>query len=150
MERATDILLNIRLIIKLYEKKLRVICVHHQLTQIEADIISFLYNNPGRDTVGNIAELRMLSKGNVSCAAENLIQRSLLRRDQDAGDRRRMHLSLLPAADPIVAEIQKVRSEFLKQVFGSFESEEIEAYVHLNKKLIENVRKALEGEDNHE
>lgn len=150
MESSTDVLLDIRMIVKLYEKKLRPVCEHYRLTQIEADVISFLYNNPGRDTVGDIAELRMLSKGNVSIAAENLIQRSLLRREQDSADRRRMHLYLRTEADPIITEIQQVRGEFIQQVFDGFQPEDLQMFSHLNHRLVGNVRKALEGGECHE
>lgn len=92
MSRTTEFLMNIRSIIKLHESMLREICGEYQLALIEATIISFLHNNPGKDTAADIVELRMLSKGNVSQAVESLIQRSLLRREQDAVDRRRIHL----------------------------------------------------------
>lgn len=144
MEQTSDILRYIRMIIKLYEKSLNSVCVRYGLAQIETDIISFLANNPGKDTVGDIAELRMLSKGNVSCGAENLIQRGLLRRDQDQHDRRKMHLTLLPAADPIVADIQRVRGCFLQQIFDGFEPEEMEIHSALNRRILQNVRKAME------
>ena len=98
MSRTTEFLMNIRSIIKLHESMLREICGEYQLALIEATIISFLHNNPGKDTAADIVELRMLSKGNVSQAVESLIQRSLLRREQDAVDRRRIHLFLTPAA----------------------------------------------------
>lgn len=62
----TDYLMNIRQITKLHENMLKKICVKYDLSLIEANIISFLYNNPGKDTAGDIVELRMLSKGNVS------------------------------------------------------------------------------------
>ena len=68
MGRPTDFMTNTRRIIKLYESMLRTICEQYQLTLIEATILSFLYNNPGIDTAADIAELRMLSKGNVSLA----------------------------------------------------------------------------------
>ena len=70
---------------------LKDICNNYQLTIIEATIISFLYNNPGKDTAADIVELRMLSKGNVSQAVESLIQKSLLKREQDKEDRRKIH-----------------------------------------------------------
>ncbi len=150
MESATDVLLAIRMIVKLYEKMLRPVCEHYHLAQIEADVISFLYNNPGRDTVGDIAEFRMLSKGNVSIAAENLIQRSVLRREQDSADRRRMHLYLRPEAEPIITEIQQVRGEFIQQIFDGFQLEDLQMFSHLNRRLAENVQKALEGGVRHE
>ena len=68
MQRTTVLLTNIRRIIKLYDSMLRPICTRYELTAIEATIISFLYNNPGKDTAADIAELRMLSKSNISQA----------------------------------------------------------------------------------
>ena len=63
MSRTTEFLMNIRSIIKLHESMLREICGEYQLALIEATIISFLHNNPGKDTAADIVELRMLSKG---------------------------------------------------------------------------------------
>ena len=89
MSRTTSILMGVRSMMKLYESMLKEVCEEYQLAQIEVTIISFLYNNPGKDTAGDIAELRMLSKGNVSQAVENLIQKSLIQRIPDESDRRR-------------------------------------------------------------
>ena len=95
MNRTTDLLLCIRKIVKLYDSMLKPVCDHYRLTLIEANIISFLQNNPGKDTAGDIAELRMLSKGNVSQAVESLIQKALLQRQQDPHR---------PAENPSVAD----------------------------------------------
>lgn len=71
----TDFLAHIRLTMKLQEQMLKNICETWQLTITEGKVISFLYNNPGKDTAADITELRMLSKGNVSQAVESLIQK---------------------------------------------------------------------------
>lgn len=117
MGRPTDFMTNTRRIIKLYESMLRTICEQYQLTLIEATILSFLYNNPGIDTAADIAELRMLSKGNVSLAVESLIQKGLLKREQDGADRRRIHLHPTPAAAPIMVSLEDVRSSIPKRGF---------------------------------
>ena len=108
MKRPTDFLTNIRRIIKLHESMLKGICETYRLSLIEATIISFLYNNPGKDTAADIVELRMLSKGNVSQAVESLMQKSLLQRRQDTEDRRKIHLSLTQAAQPITASLKEL------------------------------------------
>ena len=59
---STHFLVQFRQLNKLYECMLKEICGRHKLTLIETTIISFLYNNPGRDTAADIVELRMLSK----------------------------------------------------------------------------------------
>ena len=55
--------MGLRSLFRLYDKMLKKVCTEHDLTVIEADIISFLQNNPGKDTAADIVELRGLSKG---------------------------------------------------------------------------------------
>lgn len=143
MARTTDFLMNIRGIMKLHESMLKEICEQHGLTLIEANIISFLYNNPGKDTAGDIVELRMLSKGNVSLAVESLIQKNLLRRDPDRVDRRKIHLTLLSSAKPVTAAVEKHRKQFEEEIFQGFTEEERELYRLLNGRILENTRTAM-------
>lgn len=63
MKRTTEIFIGMRSLFRLYDKLLKKVCMEHDLTMIEADIISFLQNNPGKDTAADIVELRLLSKG---------------------------------------------------------------------------------------
>lgn len=117
MSYATEWLMSFRYIIKGQDALIKEICDSFKLTRIEGTIIVFLYNNPGKDTAGDIVELRMLSKGNVSQAVESLIQKSFLARKQDAEDRRKIHLSLLPAAEPIIQAVEKKQKEFGCEIF---------------------------------
>lgn len=78
MEKTTELLMGFRSLLRLYDKMLKKVCREHDLSVIEADVVSFLQNNPGKDTAVDIVELRMLSKGAVSKAVESLIQKSLL------------------------------------------------------------------------
>ena len=50
MHRTNTLLSNIRRIVRLYDSMLRPVCDRYGLAPIEATIISFLQNNPGRDT----------------------------------------------------------------------------------------------------
>ena len=126
---------------------LKGVCQQYQLSLIEANIISFLYNNPGKDTAGDIVELRMLAKGNVSQAVEALIRKSLLQRRQDNADRRKIHLSLLPAADPITRDMDTIRQQFHEEVFRGFSTEEIAFFEQVNGRIMENAKNAMERSD---
>ena len=86
MSKTTELFMGIRSLFRLYDKMLKKVCTEHDLTVIEADVISFLQNNPSKDTAADIVELRMLSKGAVSKAVESLIQKSLS--GADSGYRR--------------------------------------------------------------
>lgn len=146
MHRTNILLANIRRIVKLYDSMLKPVCERYALALIEATIISFLYNNPGRDTAADIVEYRMLSKGNVSQAVESLIQKGLLQRCQDTRDRRRIHLSLTGKARPITDEIERVRQIFQDQIFRDFSEEEERQFARYNERIAENIKKAAEGD----
>ena len=120
MASNTDFLLSIRTSVKLHETLLKKICETCHLTLIEGKVIAFLHNNPGKDTAADIAEFRMLSKGNVSQAVESLIQKGLLQRIPDLHDRRRIHLVLLASSDPITAKIDCMMEEYRQYLFQGF------------------------------
>ncbi len=147
MHPTNTLLSNIRRIVRLYDNMLKPVCDRYDLAPIEATIISFLFNNPGRDTAADIVELRMLSKSNVSQAVESLIQKSLLQRRQDTKDRRRIHLSLTPKAVPITHDIEAVREGFRKQIFRGFTEEEQKQFALFNERIAENTKINAEGED---
>lgn len=140
MHRTNLFLMNIRKTGRLYESMLKPICERYRLAQTEASVISFLYNNEGRDTAADIAELRMLPKSNVSVAVESLIQKSLLSRRQDTDDRRKIHLSLTPKAGAVTKEIEDVGRQFKEQIFKGFTEAEINTFIRFNEQIAENIK----------
>lgn len=145
MQRTNTLLVNFRRVIRLYDTMLKPVCQRWGLAPLEATIVSFLYNNPGRDTAADIVEYRMLSKGNVSTAVESLMRKGLLQRRQDQGDRRRIHLSLTPRAKPITQEVEAVREAFRRQLFRGFTQQEQELFAQFQQRLAENTNIATEG-----
>ena len=145
MQRTNTLLVNFRRVIRLYDTMLKPVCQRWGLAPLEATIVSFLYNNPGRDTAADIVEYRMLSKGNVSTAVESLMRKGLLQRRQDRGDRRRIHLSLPPRAKPITQEVEAVREAFRRQLFRGFTQQEQELFAQFQQRLAENTKIATEG-----
>ena len=126
-------------------------CLREAITQgdtmnynyYEGKVISFLYNNPGKDTAADITELRMLSKGNVSQAVESLIQKGLLKRTADQTDRRKIHLSLLPQTADITAAICSMQANLYSQIFCGLSEEDLKFYEQINQQIMENTKKAI-------
>ena len=147
MTRSTELWMGLRSLLRLYDKMLKKVCMEHDLTVIEADVISFLQNNPGKDTAADIVDLRLLSKGAVSKAVEALLQKSLLERIPDTEDRRRIHLKLKPEAGPVTESIDEVREEFLNTVLDGFTKEELEAHAQFFQRLFANTKKTMERRD---
>ncbi len=143
MKRITDYLVNNRRVMKLHENMLKDICEEYELTLTEAIIISFLHNNPQKDTAADIVELRMLSKGIVSQSVESLIQRSLLQREQDAMDRRKIHLTLMPSAQIITESIEQIQKKFYEEIFAGFSEEDKALFSQIHNRISENVKAAM-------
>ena len=143
MAGTTDFLMTVQGMTKLHDGMIKMVCGKYHLTLIEGKIISFLHNNPGKDTAGDIVELRRLSKGNVSLAVENLIRKGLLEREQDHKDRRKIHLSLLASAKPITDLIEKRQNEFEEELFRGFSEEERRLYIELNDRMVENTKNTM-------
>lgn len=143
MRPMTDFLATIQQITKLHESMLKDICAEHGLSLLEAKVLSFLHNNPDRDTAADIVELRMLPKGNVSQAVESLVQKQLLSRRPDTVDRRRIHLSLTEPAAPIVLDLDVLRVRFQAAVFANISPEEQQQFEQIYRRLGENARNAM-------
>ena len=144
MKTVADVITSVRQIVKLYETYLEDVREKYDLSLMEIRIISFLANNPDKDTVGHIANMRLLSKGNVSRGAESLIQKGFLERIPDHVDRRWVHLHLLKEAEPIIIEIERVGKIFEEQLFQGFSYEEYEKFNELNDRFFENIIQGLE------
>lgn len=144
MRGATEFLSGIRSIVKLHESMLKDICEAYRLTLTEATVISFLHNNPQKDTAADIVELRMLQKSNVSCAVETLFQKHLLSRRQDEADRRKVHLSLTDEAAHIIESLDILQAEFRKEVFCGFSEEDMKVFDSMNERISSNTKRAME------
>lgn len=144
MKNASDMLMLVRYMMKLYEKYLEDVQMKYRLSHIEIAIIGFLYNNPERDTAADIVERRMLPKGNVSAGVETLVQKGLLMRRQDQTDRRKIHLSLLEKAVPIVKEIEEINKKFRRQIFKNLSNDDLKTYEKTTDFILENLKEVLE------
>ena len=98
--QSADLLRCIRCISKAYDGVLKRICSERGLSLLEVKVISFLHNNPEMNAAGDIAEYRLLSKGNVSRAVDSLIRQGYLRRVPDTADRRRVQPAEWPVWEP--------------------------------------------------
>lgn len=152
MNRATvtDFLVNNRRILKFHELMLKEICGEYHLTLVEATIISFLYNNPGKDTAADIAELRMIQKGNVSTAVELLVQKNLISRIPDRTDRRKVHLALTEKAAPLVQSVDRMQNEFEQALLAGMSLEEQKIFLQANRKMWENIERMMDRRNKNE
>lgn len=142
----SEILLNIRALLRLYSKTGERIRKRHQLTEAELDVLAFLGNNPSLDTARDITEYRLLPKANVSIAVDALMQKGLLSGRQDDRDRRRVRLCLTPRGEALMPGIRADRKQFEQILFSGFTPEERSEYQRMNARIAQNARAYLEEE----
>ncbi len=131
---------------KLYSRMLTPLLDRYQLTQLEMDILLFLANNPEHDTARDMVELRHLAKSHVSVGVDSLVRRGLVERFFQAGNRKVIHLRLLPAAAELVAAGRDVQRQYGEALLAGFAPEEREELTRLLERIGDNVAAALEQE----
>ena len=139
IEQITEFLSGFRRTIKGYDRCLEAIRHHYGLSQTEVTIISFLHNNPSRDTARDIVELRALSKSHVCKSVDSLTRRGFLAGEQDRHDRRCVHLTLQSAAGQAVQDAQQAQQDFVLQLYQGMTPEEEQALNRALSRLVKNL-----------
>ena len=129
--------------IKLYNSLFGSLLEKYQLTQLEADILLFLANNPPFDTARDIVDKRHLAKSHVSAGVESLASRGLLERSRQDGNRKTIHLRLTGEAAPIVEEGRAVQARYGELLLDGFTSQERGQLFRPLERVGENVDRAL-------
>ena len=93
----------------LYARYVLPVLAAYGVTRTELDILLFLANNPQYDTARDIIEVRRITKSHASISLKSMMESGYLRGDYNEGNRKVVHLSLLPAAMPVVRAGQAQR-----------------------------------------
>lgn len=128
---------------KLYSLLFLPLLEQHRLTQLEADILLFLANNPEYDTARDIVEIRHLAKSHVSIGVDALAERGLLQRLRLGGNRKTIHLRLTDAAAPIVEQGRAIQQAYAGRIFDGFSEAEQQELFRLLDRVSENVDAAI-------
>ncbi|MDD6189064.1 MAG: MarR family transcriptional regulator [Clostridiales bacterium] len=128
---------------KLYHQLFKPLLERYDITQLEADILMFLANNPSQDTARDIVEKRHLSKSHVSVGVDNLVRRGYLERSCHNGNRKTIYLNLLPPADEVVAAGRDIQHQYAQCLLRGFGKEEISYLAEMLDRIADNVELAL-------
>ena len=107
-----NFLYYVRLIKRMYENTLAEAAGRCGLTLPEADVLSFLRENPEFDTARDIALYREVSRAYVSKAVEALAGRGYIEITQDKADRRLQHLNITQKAQETAEILHEAQFAF--------------------------------------
>ena len=127
----------------LYDSKIKGICEKNKLTQMEYEILMFLYQNPHHNTATDIINLRRLTKSHVSSALKSLEEKEYINRYFETNNSKTIYIELTPLSEPIVKKGLRVQKDFLESLFDGFSEEEKRMCRTFFERICENAEKEL-------
>lgn len=123
----------------LYSKCVEKVCIQHNISRMELDILLFLANNPCFDTATDIIEIRYLSKSQVSASVKLLEQRGYIRKEYLGHNRKTAHLKLCPKADSLIHDGKQAQEDFLGVILHGFSQEDIHNLKQYTNHMCQNI-----------
>ena len=120
-----NFLYYVRLLKRMYERSLAGAAARCGLSLPEADVLSFLRENPGFDTARDVALYREVSRAYVSKAVELLAQRGYIAIAQDKTDRRLQHLIITDKAKQAADILHEAQYAFYGKVTAGLTQREL-------------------------
>lgn len=126
-----------------YETLTRSVCDQYELTQMEYDILMFLYNNPQYNTAADIVKVRKSTKSHVSTSLRLLEDKGFVEKKQSEDNKKHIEIILLDSAQEIVQAGLNVQNEFVKNIFRGLTEEEMVLCKSVFSKICNNAENCL-------
>ena len=126
-----------------YSRAMDGVCARHGVTKMELAVLLFLANNPGHDTASELASLRGLTKSHISSSVKSLTERGLLAGAHRDGNRKTVHLTLLPAAEEVIADGQSAQQALYAATTAGLTEPQRELLHQTLMQIAENLRSSL-------
>lgn len=128
-----------------YELLSSKVCDEYGLTQMQYDILMFLYNNPQHNTAADIVKVRKSTKSHVSTSLKGLEDRELIKRLQSAENKKHIEIVLLENAMPIIEDGIKAQKDFASNVLSGLTNEEKRICMSVFDKICRNADEYLKN-----
>ena len=128
-----------------YELLSSEVCDRYELTQMEYDILMFLYNNPQHNTAADIVRYRKSTKSHVSTSLKVLEEKGLIERRIDKDNKKRVEIYILDSADDIIKDGIRVQKQFAKDMFNGLTDDEIALCKQIFKKICNNAEACIKA-----
>ncbi len=128
-----------------YELLSSKVCDEYGLTQMQYDILMFLYNNPQHNTAADIVKIRKSTKSHVSTSLKGLEDRELIKRLQSTENKKHIEIILLENAMPIIEDGIKAQKDFASNVLSGLTNEEKRICMSVFDKICRNADEYLKN-----
>ena len=128
-----------------YELLSSKVCDEYGLTQMQYDILMFLYNNPQHNTAADIVKIRKSTKSHVSTSLKGLEDRKLIKRLQSVENKKHIEIVLLEKSMPIIEDGIKAQKDFASNVLSGLTNEEKRICISVFDKICRNADEYLKN-----
>lgn len=126
-----------------YELLSGAVCEQYGLTQMEYDILMFLYNNPQHNTAAEIVKVRKSTKSHVSTSLKSLEDKDLIKRIQSTDNKKHITIVLLEQSKCIVEAGINTQKQFAQNVLSGLTEEERLMCIKVFHKICNNAEERL-------
>ncbi|MEI3339894.1 MAG: MarR family winged helix-turn-helix transcriptional regulator [Eubacterium sp.] len=144
MEQSMDMLVSGQQFRKLLEKRCEQLNEQYHVRFVEMDILSYLSRAGIHDTARDIMADLHISKAHISKSVENLKEKGFLILEEDAQDRRCIHLCITEKAKPLIRSFVAERQKFMEKLLAGVTDEEREVMIRVISKILGNLNREYE------
>ena len=126
-----------------YESLTRSVCGKYDLTQMEYDILMFLYSNPEFNTAADIVKIRKSTKSHVSTSLKILENRGLIVKKYEDNNNKTIRIYLQESANPIINDGLEVQKQFALNLLNGLSNEEKENLKNVFFKICQNAEDCI-------
>lgn len=141
---------------KLLDRYLEIVALKNDLSLDETRLLLYLNHSGQISTKKELADFTGMSRRSLSLTLQKLAARGLLKMEERRGPKenkaskasskspdKRLHISFLPAAKPLLAELSAVLNDYDETRFADLSQEDLTEYTRLSEKIKENMQRAL-------
>lgn len=126
---------------KLLEHYLDPVLIRYSLSLAEAELLFYLQQELRIDSLKELADITNIPRRQLTAALKRLAARELIQVENQ------VKISLLPASEPVIADLGKAQQDYEVARYAGFSEEELIQYTHLSRRIQDNIRYVLKKED---
>lgn len=111
-----------------------------RLSRAEVAILLSLQGDPLRNTANDLCGALGFSKGRISQALVSLEEKGLLQASVSAQDRRLHPIALLPAAEPLLARLERASQYFIGHILGDIPQGDLDTTRRVTQTIHQNIQ----------
>ena len=139
LKDASKIFIITQQVKKYYEKSLLPVMTKYNLTKNQIDILLFLTNNPTFNTVGEIVEIRVLSKSQTSASIDEMCRRGIVTKMQAGSDKRSFKIHITPDVSELISEAVTAQANFGINIMDGLSSDDLAQFNIIMDKISANL-----------